>query len=319
MAGAILFGGCLHQGGLAGTGARPTASIPLPASYFAYLPDTAIPQVRGTTDAGDHTVTKLRFPTRPAYFYLPKTGRPAPAIIVLPITQGDFYSKALAEYLVDHGYACLRFQSQGELLRMRASTNMLQDFERMIREYVIDAQRGIDWLTAQPGVDPGRIAVSGISMGAIVGSVVIGVDRRVQAGAFVLGGGDLAGILFESTEKSIIRIRQRIQEQQSDMSDAALKAMVAEALRGVDPLSYAKRVDPRRVLLITAVFDEVIPQRFGDLLWRRMGKPELVRIPTGHYTAGLYFPYAELMIRTHIAEVFADRRLAPERRAGLTP
>jgi hypothetical protein len=103
------------------------------------------------------------------------------------------------------------------------------------------------------------------------------------------------------------------------MPDAALKAMVAEALRGVDPLSYAKRVDPRRVLLITAVFDEVIPKRFGDRLWRRMGRPEVVRIPTGHYTAGLYFPYAELMIRTHIEAVFADRRLTPEQRLALTP
>lgn len=316
MAAAIVLGGCLHQGGLAGTRDLPVA--PMTAPSFAYLPDPAIPAARsGARDAGDYTVTKLRFPTRPAVFYLPKTDRPVAAVVILPITQGDFYTKALADYLAERGYACLRFQSQGELLKLRASRNMLQDFERMIHDYVIDARRGIDWLTSHPQVDPNRIAVSGISMGAIVGAVVMGVDRRVQAGAFVLGGGDLAGILFESTEKSIIRIRERIRDQ-SELPDAALKAMVAEALRGVDPLSYADRVDPRRVVMITAQFDDVIPKRFGDALWKRMGKPTVARIPTGHYTAGLYFPYAEFLIRNHIERVFTDRRLLLEQRAELT-
>lgn len=310
----LISAGCIHYGGAA---PRNLASV-LPndrfMARFDYTVQESIPEIVRERNEDDFTEVKLRFLTRRAYFYKPNGASMAPAVVILPITQGDYYTRALAEFLTRKGFAVLRFQSEGELQRIRDSEDMLADFERMLREYIVDVRRGIDWLQGRADVDRHRIGVAGISLGAIIGQTVMGVDPRLGAGAFLLGGGDLAGILFASDEKSIVRVRDRIR-QQTDLSDKALNQRVAEGLVHLDPLTYAERIDPSRVLMISASFDEVIPKKFADRLWRKMGKPTMVRIPTGHYTAGLYFLYAEQLIADHLFEVLNRPRPIPRNAA----
>ena len=314
--GAIPLTGCLYYGAAVRPD-HPVVSVdgvtatPEQPAYFSYTPDASIPRVRPLRENPRYSVTKLYFPSRPAFYYKPKHALKAPAVVILPITMGDFYTKALARHLAERGYVCLRFQSRGELLKIRNSPDMLADFERLLRADVIDTLRGVDWLVGQDAVDPQRIGVVGLSLGAIVGSVVMGVDPRINAGAFMLGGGDLAGILFDSDENSIITIRKRIQAQETGPSNA-IRQVVASALKNVDPLTYAPRLDPNRVLLISAAFDNVIPDAYGKALWRKMRRPALIKIPTGHYTAGLFFPYAEGQILDHLERVWGSVTIPSE-------
>lgn len=57
--------------------------------------------------------------------------------------------------------------------------------EAMAIQQVIDLRRSLDVLLAQPGVDPTRLAYVGHDYGAMYGSIVAGVDRRVKAAVFM--------------------------------------------------------------------------------------------------------------------------------------
>ena len=46
---------------------------------------------------------------------------------------------------------------------------------------MLDLRRSLDVLLAQPAVDPARVAYVGHDYGAMYGSIVAGVDRRVKA------------------------------------------------------------------------------------------------------------------------------------------
>ena len=62
----------------------------------------------------------------------------------------------------------------------------------------MDVRRAADFLRSRPEVDPSRVGVTGISLGAIVGSTTAGVDGRFAKAVLTIGGGDLARILAYS-------------------------------------------------------------------------------------------------------------------------
>ena len=60
-----------------------------------------------------------------------------------------------------------------------------------------------------------------------------------------------------------------------------------------DPLTLAKYIDAKETLMYIASFDQVIPTKCGDRLWKAMGKPEVVYLFSGHFTSLLYLPCIE--------------------------
>ena len=51
-----------------------------------------------------------------------------------------------------------------------------------------DVRRAVDWLQRQPEVDPDRIALVGISLGAILGATALASEPRLHSAALILGG-----------------------------------------------------------------------------------------------------------------------------------
>ena len=56
---------------------------------------------------------------------------------------------------------------------------------------VTDVRQIIDWAGQNGKTDMSLITVIGLSLGAFVGSMAMGVDRRVKAGVFVVHGGNI--------------------------------------------------------------------------------------------------------------------------------
>ena len=313
---AVNLTGCLYYGHY-GTRSGPESALSIDPDYFRLDRLTpTVPQVLSTRNRGGYTVQKLKFTSHTAFLYLPKEGTDfksvpsqsksvprRPAVIILPITQGDYYTKQMANYLVREGFIALRYQSHGHLVTAKNSTDALTVFETLLKNDVLDVLEGLDWLGTRPFVDRERIGIVGVSMGAVIGSVVAGVDTRIRAGVFILSGGNLSGILLTSSEPSIVSIRKRIEEEE-DLAPDELTAEVARRLRNVDPLTHAARLDPSRVLMINAYFDHVIRRRYGNALWKAAGEPPLIMLPTGHYSAALFFPYAERRMLAHFRKVF---------------
>jgi dienelactone hydrolase len=115
------------------------------------------------------------------------------------------------------------------------------------------------------------VAIVGLSLGAIVGALVMGVDERVQRGVFIMGGGNLPLLLTHSLLFALKSFRWSREE--------------LSLLWDVDPLRYAYLIPPRPVLLINGRFDFVVPYNCSYAIWKAMGKPSAEWLWCGHYGA----------------------------------
>jgi hypothetical protein len=63
---------------------------------------------------------------------------------------------------------------------------------------------------------------------------------------------------------------------------------LVEALRPVDPAAYAQNLRGRRVTMVNARYDEIIPRDCTLSLWKAAGEPEIVWHDCGHYSMGRF-------------------------------
>lgn len=219
-------------------------------------------------------------------YYLPKKpklGEKAPAVIVLHILGGDFpLARSFCHVLASRGVPALflKMPYYGER-RPKGSTKRMvsHDPNETVENFtqaVLDIRRAVDFLSRRDEVDPERIGIFGISLGGITGGLAAGVEPRLQNVCLLLAGGDLGRVAWES--KEVERVRRYWIEQGKTKED------FVEALRPVDPLTYAESLRGRRVLLLNAKNDEVIPPECTKAFWKAAGEPEIVWYSGGHYT-----------------------------------
>lgn len=276
--------------------------------YFLYENKGVLPQVKGIQGPGSHVLEKIAFPSsmRPyrvrGYLYYPRSGALPPTILIIPILAGSYsFSRHMAEYLVDRGFSCLRFERTAPPLDPARGLGHTQ---RLLRHGIIDIRRTVDWLAQRNGPHSPPVGIMGISMGAVVAALAVEVEPRIRAAAMILGGGDIATILTRSREDLLVQFRERIMATRALGLDQ-FQELAQDLMRPVDPLTYASRVDPHQILMVNARFDRVIPYENSRRLWEAMGRPRWIRLPTGHYTAVLYLPYIRYRTLHHFREVFA--------------
>ncbi len=231
-------------------------------------------------------------------FYLPRTDGSGsrPGILILPVLRDrlSLASGTLARYLALHGFAALEVRSGTSFLDHVRVTQDGEDptWEDVETEMIRDGRRGLDWLSGQNGVDPGRLGIVGISHGAMIGPCVMGVDRRLRAGVFCMGGADEAMIVARSRERSVRRFRERIMKVHGLTDPEDLLRLAQQRISRTEPMQYASHVDPRAVLLFKTRRDRAVVPEAQDKLWEALGRPRRITLPFGHLGFGLAFYYA---------------------------
>jgi dienelactone hydrolase len=219
-------------------------------------------------------------------FWQPKDGaKRRPAAVLLHWLGGSFETlEIVGQRMGEQGIATLMLYMPGYGPRRpkdggarEKPTN--KDMDHMIsamRQAVLDVRRAGDWLARRPDVEPSRIGLVGISLGAVVGSLAAGVDDHFGRSVFLIGGGDLPAIVMHGS-KETAAAKERLEKE----------GLTAEKLRGmwkdVEPLTFASRVRPEEILLINAEADEVIPKECTLRLHAAMGSPEIRWFKGGHY------------------------------------
>lgn len=139
-----------------------------------------------------------------------------------------------------------------------------------LEQSVSDVSTVISWLQEQPGVDPEKIGVTGISLGALISHLAMGKDSRISAGVAMLGGGGLKRTQQERPGIITRRLGGR------------LDAEGLEIMRPVDPIEYADENRPRRVLMFEGARDWIFPNHSAEKFWEALGKPPIIWLDTGH-------------------------------------
>jgi hypothetical protein len=256
---------------------------------------------------------RIEFPgvdgeTRVAHWQLPKGPGPHPTVLVFPIRAGSHVvAEALTKALVNRGYAAVWLERRRSLFgedddRTPAD---LAAFAADLEGFVSDARRLVGWLATRPEVDADRLATAGVSLGGILAATTLALEPRLQAGFFVMAGGGLPEILRVSQDGDVVRFRERAIESGAFSDGEELARRARPFTDPMDPLTWADRIDPERVLLVSARFDRVIPEDRTRALWQAMGRPRWLVVPTGHYQIVPYFWWAAGQGADHLDRVFA--------------
>jgi dienelactone hydrolase len=274
---------------------RPTAAeagVPEPFRLEAEVFGFEREEIRETDR---YSVSAVRFPspirspdpennTVHAEYFRPKGPGRRPAVVVLHILGADFaLSRYMAARLADRGVAALfvKLPYYGERRPPGREKRFLStDVERSIgamRQGVCDVRRAAAWLASRAEVDAERLGVTGISLGGIVSSLAAAVDPTLNRGAFLLAGGNLAEILWTMPEGA----RQRALWLASGRTKSDLEAITSPW----DPLTYAHRLVGKRLMMIAANADEVVPPSSARALWEAAGRPPIRWYDCGHYSA----------------------------------
>ena len=214
------------------------------------------------------------------------TAAPRAAVILIhPIgeTRGDLLDRfmhRLGRRFAERGVSCafmaLPFHLERGLKRENVALHFIgPDADRDVQALAqssSDVSTVFTWLGRQPGVDPRRIGVVGISLGAIVAHLAMGQDPRLTAGVALEGGGDLPNLFRRSLE---VRLHARY--------SAQTLAAAGEKLRAVEPTEFASQNRPRRVLMIQAARDLYVPPENGTVLWNALGRPPIQWVDTNHF------------------------------------
>lgn len=227
----------------------------------------------------------------PAELYLPKerSGK-LRAAIVLDILQGNgIVARGLSRGLASGGVAALYVPMAYYGARRpkdRAHERFIDSDPKRVadpaRQTVMDIRRARAILSQRPEIDPDHIGITGVSLGGIIASLAAGVDGTFDRVCPILAGGDVASLTFHTRETRVAK--ERLVARGVDLPK------LEELLAPVEPTHFASRLDPSRCLMINARNDEVIPRESTDLLWKAIGKPTILWVPAGHYSAGLFLP-----------------------------
>lgn len=214
-----------------------------------------------------------------------------PAILFNPILGGDYpLERGICRYLAAQGFHVAMVHRKTLKVSPEKDASYL---ELLLRQGVIRIRQIVDWMATYERVDPQRMGSFGISMGGIAGTMTAAVEPRLRAHVIVLAGGSLPEILTTSKDSLLTKPRKRyLAHHHIDLP--TMQKLLNDAVR-TDPIRLAPYVDPDQVLMVIAVADRTIGQANALRLWRALGRPRAVFLPTGHYTAYFALPYLKLV------------------------
>jgi dienelactone hydrolase len=270
---------------------------------FELDPKPGAPSIKGLS------TWRLRFPspfqsphaennTVHAEYYRPDGAGPFPGVIVLDITGGDqSLSRTISTIFAQHGVAALFVQMAyygprrppGSDQRF-LSPNLARTTQN-VRQTVLDLRRATAWLANRPELDPQRLGILGTSLGSFMAALTGEMEPRLGHVAVLLGGAGLIDAYWDHPKALPAR---RVYEAVGGTKER-LKPWLAQ----VDPITCAANLKQRRLLILAAKRDEIVPPSAAIALWKASGEQKIVWYDTTHYGAILYLVPAMVHIVKH--------------------
>jgi dienelactone hydrolase len=216
-------------------------------------------------------------------YFQPKCAGKRPAVIVLHILGGDFpLSRLFCNRMAQQGVAALFVKMpfygprRGEGVERRMISANPEETVEGMTQAVLDIRRATAWLASREEVDSEQIGVFGISLGGITGALAATAEPRIQNICLLLAGGDISRLALDAPDLG--KVRGELPKPGEDLEK------FQKAMRVIDPVTYAANARGRRILMLNADRDEIIPRACTESLHKALGEPELVWYSGGHYS-----------------------------------
>lgn len=176
----------------------------------------------------------------------------------------------ISSFMLIMPYAPARIPKRKPFSKLPENIDFVEEFKKGLIQSVIDVRKTIDFLKKENK----SIGILGISLGANISALVHCIDDRITSGVLIVGGGDLANMLWESRD-FIARFYKKV------LAKKITRDQLVERWNDIDPLSYAKK--GLKVLMINAKFDTSVKPVYSKKLWEALGKPEIHWINCAHF------------------------------------
>jgi fermentation-respiration switch protein FrsA (DUF1100 family) len=205
------------------------------------------------------------------------------------------YEQPIADELLEKGWAVLRVapstaRQREEPLEIDANSDMKDEAEELaelvdnrVAEIAYAVEAGILFLRqTYPEAATCPVAILGYSAGALAApAVATRLSERVDAVVLVGGGANLLDISQRSTfTNGGIELRWRNDRKPPEAVERLNKQYLETAR--LDPYALAPGLEGTPVLMLHAIFDDIVPAASGELLYERLGRPERVSYLLGH-------------------------------------
>ena len=214
----------------------------------------------------------------PALLFTPpgaSAAHPVPCLVILHGLGGSKEIMAgMALAAAKAGYASLVIDEYGQGERGPLKTvpgRQAQELATTVSQTTVDVRRGLDYLAARPEIDSKRIGLAGVSLGAIIGTVVSGVDTRIKAAVLISGGGDW-GLILKTLSSRNATVGGRSTSAFKSVNWADLSLMLAPE----DPLTFAPHIAPRPVLMLGGRRDTTIVPKAQQELFDAARQPKQI-------------------------------------------
>lgn len=218
--------------------------------------------------------------------FLPPGDGPFPAVVVLDILQGNaLIARGQCMWLAQHGVVGLVVymshygprRAPGGKERM-LSTDVFKSIDN-VKQSVLDIRCAVAWLAGRPEFDREKLGLAGTSLGSLVGAVVAANEPRLKNVCLMLTGGGLVDAFYDHPQAAPYR---------SIVDVLGGKFTLKLVIDPVDPLTYAKQLKDKNLLMICAGRDDIIPPAAAKLLWEKTGKQKIVWFDCTHVGAVVF-------------------------------
>jgi dienelactone hydrolase len=243
-------------------------------------------------------IYELRFPspiktsspennTVHAQYYRPRGAGPFPCVIVLDISAGDqSLSRMIARHLAQNRIAGLFVQMayygprrpKGSSLRLLSPD--INHTNEAVRQTVLDLRRATAWMEGRPELDRRRLGIMGTSLGSFMAALTAEMEPKLSRVCVLLGGGGFVDAFYDDARAAPYR--------KTWEAFGGSKERIAKLFAPIDPITHADLLRNRKVLIIAARNDEVVPPKMAEALWNATGRQRIIWLNAGHYTAALY-------------------------------
>ena len=167
---------------------------------------------------------------------------------------------------------------------------------------VVDIRKAIDII--EKTISPEEINICGISLGSIVSVISMAVDKRINKGVLLVGGGNWEEIHWGGISRFILKgncagseivsrkkcgifysnFPEFLEKAKSldpgsftiEINDNEnLKKLCTKKCYLCDPMLFAHKINPQKVLMLNSRMDHYFSKKSSRMLWEELGKPEI--------------------------------------------
>jgi pimeloyl-ACP methyl ester carboxylesterase len=135
-------------------------------------------------------------------------------------------------------------------------------------------------MEARPEVDAKRLGIMGTSLGSFIATLTAEMEPKLGRLAVLLGGGGFIDGYWDHPQVASYRLVYE--------GLGGTKKSLQDLIADIDPITRADLLKNRKVFIIAAKNDEIVPAKMAENLWNATGRQRIVWLNAGHYSAAIF-------------------------------